>query len=111
MRRGEVWWAVMPGPAGRRPVLLVSRDSAYAVRASITVVELSTTIRGIPSEVPLSGRDGLPQKCVANTDNVVTIPKQWLDSRIAALRRSKIEALDAALKFSLGLGGGEGTAG
>lgn len=105
MRRGEVWWAVMPKPAGRRPVVLVSRDSAYAVRASITVVEVSTTIRGIPAEIPLSRRDGLPRKCVANTDNIVTIPKHWLGSRIATLRQSKVEALDRALIFSLGLEG------
>jgi mRNA interferase MazF len=103
MRRGEVWWASMPAPAGRRPVVLVSRDAAYAVRSSVTVVEVSTTIRGIPSEVPLSRRDGLPKGCVANTDNIVTIPKQWLTSRLTSLRRAKLEALDAALAFSLGL--------
>lgn len=103
MRRGEVWWASMPAPAGRRPVILVSRDAAYAVRSSVTVVEASTTIRGIPSEVPLSRRDGLPKRCVANADNIVTIPKQWLTSRIAGLRKTKLEALDVALAFSLDL--------
>lgn len=103
MRRCEIWWAEMPRPAGRRPVILVSRDAAYAVRAAISVVEVSTTIRGIPSEVPLSRRDGLPKKCVANTDNIVTIPKQWLSARISALRREKVELLDGALRFSLGL--------
>lgn len=103
MRRCEVWWAEMPKPVGRRPVVLVSRDSAYAVRASISVVEVSTTVRSIPSEVPLSRRDGLPKKCVANTDNIVTIPKQWLSTRISALRQAKVDALDAALRFSLDL--------
>ncbi len=93
----------MPLPAGRRPVILVSRDAAYAVRASITVVEVSTKVRGIASEVPLGRRDGLPKSCVANADNVVTIPKTWLDSSIAPLRPDKIAALDAALRFSLGL--------
>jgi len=83
--------------------VLVSRDAAYAVRASVTVVEVSTTIRGIDSEVPLGARDGLPRKCVANTDNVVTIPKGWLDERIAALRTEKVVLLDEALRFSLGM--------
>jgi mRNA interferase MazF len=73
------------------------------VRSSVTVIEVSTTIRGIPSEVALSRRDGLPRRCVANADNIVTIPKQWLTSRIASLRRAKLEALDAALAFSLDL--------
>ena len=103
MKRGEVWWARMPVPAGRRPVVLISRDSAYAVRASVTVVEVSTTVRGIPSEVALGKRDGLPKSCAANADSLVTIPKTWLDERIAPLRSEKLQALDAALKFSLAL--------
>jgi mRNA-degrading endonuclease toxin of MazEF toxin-antitoxin module len=61
MKRGEVWWARLPAPAGRRPVVLVSRDAAYSVRAAVTVVEVSTTIREIDSEVPLGTRDGLPR--------------------------------------------------
>ena len=93
----------MPLPAGRRPVILVSREAAYAVRASITVVEVSTKVRGIASEVPLGRRDGLPRGCVANADNLVTIPKTWLESSIAPLRRDKLDALENALRFSLGL--------
>lgn len=104
MKRGEIWWAKLPLPAGRRPVVLVSRDSAYAVRASLTVIEVSTTIRGIPTEVLLGKRDGVPKRCVANADSLATIPKTWLESRIASLQTEKIAQLDAALKFSLGLG-------
>ena len=103
MKRGEVWWARMPLPAGRRPVVLVSRDSAYAVRSSITVVEVSRTIRSIPTEVPLGKREGLPVRCAANADNVVTIPKAWLDERISALPAEKVQSLNAALQFALAL--------
>jgi mRNA-degrading endonuclease toxin of MazEF toxin-antitoxin module len=53
--------------------------------------------------VPLGRRDGLSKSCVVNADNVVTIPKTWLESSIAPLRPDKLEALDAALRFSLGL--------
>jgi mRNA interferase MazF len=93
----------MPLPAGRRPVVLVSRDSGYSVRSSCTVVEVSTTVRGIASEVSLGKRDGLPKACAANADSLVTIPKTWLDERIAPLRPEKLLALDAALRFSLAL--------
>jgi mRNA interferase MazF len=103
LKRGEIWWARLPLPVGRRPVVLVTRDSAYAVRASISVVEISTTIRGIPTEVPLGKRDGLPKRCVANADSIVTIPKNWLESRIASLHMEKSAALDAALRFALAL--------
>jgi mRNA interferase MazF len=104
VKRGEIWWARMPLPAGRRPVVLISRDSSYAVRASVTVMEVSRTVRAIPTEVPLGKREGLPQRCAANADNIVTIPKIWLEARIAPLSEDKIDALDGALRFSLGLG-------
>lgn len=103
MNRGEVWWARMPAPVGRRPVVLVSRESAYSVRTNITVAEVSRTVRGIPSEVPLGTADGLPRRCALNTDNLVTISKARLEARIASLRPAKMAALDDALRFSLGL--------
>jgi mRNA interferase MazF len=93
----------MPAPAGRRPVVLVSRDASYAVRTSVTVVEVSRTVRAIATEVPLGRREGLPQRCAANADNLATIPKVWLEGRIAALAPDKLSALEAALRFALGL--------
>lgn len=103
MNRGEVWWARLPPPAGRRPVVLVSRSAAYAVRTSVTVVEVSTRVRAIASEVPLGPRDGLPRRCAANADNVVTIPKFWLEERLTELRPEKVAEVDAALRYALGL--------
>jgi mRNA interferase MazF len=64
---------------------------------------VSRTVRGIPSEVPLGARDGLPAKCVANADNLVTIPKTWLSSRLSQLSSAKLAALDEALRFALGM--------
>jgi mRNA-degrading endonuclease toxin of MazEF toxin-antitoxin module len=93
----------MPDPAGRRPVVLISRDSSYAVRSSITIVEVSRTIRSIPTEVPLGKREGLSVKCVVNADNVVTIPKAWLEARVGALSPDKVAALNDAIKFALAL--------
>jgi len=103
MRRGEVWWAELPLPLGRRPVVLLSRDEAYSVRNAVTVAEVTSTIRGIPVEVPLGPDDGLPKKCVVNLDTVVTIRKDLLSGRIAILRNEKIEQINGALKFALSI--------
>jgi mRNA interferase MazF len=103
MKRSEIWWARLDQPVGRRPVVLVSRDLAYAIRANVSVVEITTTIRGIETEVPLGRREGLPRPCVANADNIHTIPKSRLSERAGALGPEKTRALDAALKLSLGL--------
>ncbi len=103
MKRGEVWWAKLPPPAGRRPVLLVSREDAYAVRALIIVASVTTRVRDIPAEVALGPEDGLPRKCVANADVLTTVPKDALERRITALSPSRMAVVDRALAFALGL--------
>lgn len=103
MKRGEVWWAELPGPAGRRPVVLLSRHEAYAVRNAVTVAPVTSTIRGIPVEVPLGTEDGLPKRCVVNTDTIVTISKALLKERITILSGDKIEAINEAIRFALAL--------
>ena len=100
MKRGEVWWAVLDK---RRPVVLLSRDEAYAVRRLVIVAPVSTQIRGFAAEVRLGKADGLPKKCVINLDALTTIPKQALSERITALTSAKLGQLDAALHFVLGL--------
>lgn len=103
MRRGEIWWADLPPPAGRRPVILLSRDEAYTVRALVTVAPVTTRIRHIPAEVPLGPEDGLPRACVANLDTIITIAKASLRERVASLSQEKLRAVDAAIHFALGL--------
>lgn len=103
MRRGEVWWATLPLPIGRRPVVLLSRNEAYAVRNAVTVAEVTSTIRGIPVEVELGPDDGLPKKCVVNLDTIVTIRKDLLIERISILRDEKLDQIDSAIKFALSL--------
>lgn len=103
MRRGEVWWAQFPGLAGHRPAVLLSRDSAYAVRLSVTVAPVTSRIRGIPVEVEMGPDDGLPMESVANLDDITTIAKSRLQSRIATLGNEKLQAVERALRFALGL--------
>jgi mRNA interferase MazF len=103
MRRGEVWWSQLPPPIGRRPVVLLSRDSAYRVRSAVTVAPVTRTIRDIPVEVVLDQRDGLPSRCVANLDDVATIPKTLIKRRIAVLSVEKMQEVAAAIRFALDL--------
>ena len=103
MRRGEVWWAELPPPVGRRPVVLLSRDVAYRVRTSITVGIVTRIARNIPVEVPLGPEDGMPQQCVVNLDDILTIPKARLAERITTLSPQKMAAVARAIIFALDL--------
>ena len=103
MRRGEVWWADLPPPLRHRPVVLLTRDSAYAVRLSVTVAPVTRRVRGLLTEVPLGPADGLPRPCAANLDDISTIPKDALQEYIATLSAAKLQAVEAAIHFALGL--------
>ncbi len=103
MNRGEVWWVEMPLPAGRRPAVLLSRNSAYRVRAAVTVAPVTRTVRHIPVEVPLGQSDGMPTRCVVNLDDITTIPKSLIKQRITALSATRIQEIDDAIRFSLDL--------
>ena len=103
MRRGAVHWVRSPAQAGRRPAVLVSRDEAYSIKSRVTVVVVTRTVRGIPTEVRLGRAEGMPKVGVANADELVTIPAALLEDRICTLSRAKLQELDEALRFTLGL--------
>ena len=103
MKRGEIWWAELSPPIGRRPLLLLSRDEAYAVRELVTVAPVTTRIRHIPSEVLLGLEDGLPKACVANLDTITTIAKASLHQKLTDLSPEKLTSVDAAIHFALGM--------
>jgi mRNA interferase MazF len=93
----EIWWASLPNPVGRRPVLLLSRSSAFVYLNRVLVVEVTTTVRGIPQEVALGKREGLAKACVANLDALRTIPVSTLTSRAGSLGPRRHVELKRAL--------------
>jgi mRNA interferase MazF len=101
MKQAEIWWANLPAPVGRRPVLLLSRNESYRVRASVIVALVSTNVRQIATEVPLGASDGMPKDCVINLDTILTISKDSLDSRQCSLNPKKWQNAIEALKFAL----------
>jgi len=103
VQRGDIWWGELPPPVGRRPLLLLSRDSAYRIRTSVTVAVITRTIRSIPSEVQLTEQDGMPVQCAVNLDNIITIPKSRLTERITKLSAAKMTDVTKAITFALDL--------
>jgi len=103
MKKGDIWWVNLPKPIGRRPVALLSRNEAYGVRDSITVAEVTSTIRGIPVEVRLGVKENMPKECVINLDTIITIRKELLDEKIIHLNSGKVSEINKAIKFALDL--------
>ena len=103
MRRGEVRWYAFREPDKRRPVLILTRDSAISYFNALTVAPITTTIRNIPSEVYLTPEDGLLTECVANLDNIQTVPKQKIGSLVSFLSSERMGELDQSIAFALGI--------
>ncbi len=101
MTQHEIWWANLPKPAGRRPVLLLSRADAYSYLNKFVVAEITTTIRGIPVEVRVGKAERMRKACVVNCDNLRTVSKSDLVERIAALSKGRVAEIKAAVGYAL----------
>jgi mRNA interferase MazF len=101
--RAEIWWANIPQPVGRRPVLILTRDQAISSLNSVTVAPLTRSVRGIPTEAPLGPKQGLPTACAASLDNLQTLPKTTLDKRLAKLDLEQMKAVATAIHVALDL--------
>ena len=101
MNRGDVYDA--PTPVGPHPVVIVTRETAIPVLANVTVVLVTSTIRGLRTEVPLGPEEGLARECVANCDNLFTVPRSALGRRRGTLGPAERRRLDEALRIALGL--------
>jgi mRNA interferase MazF len=103
MKQGDVYWHSFRAPDKRRPVLIVTRNSAITFLTGITVVAITSTIRGVPSEVVLTpGQDGMVEECAVNAYNIQTVPKFQLDDLITQLSPERMREIRAAIEFALG---------
>jgi mRNA interferase MazF len=100
VRQYEIWWAELPKSAGRRPVLLLSRDDAYSVLNKFIAAEITATIRNIPIEVRLGSTEGLPKPCVVNCDNLRTISKVHLVKKISKLSPKRVHEVKRAVGYA-----------
>ncbi len=102
MKRGEVRWYRFAQPDKRRPVLILTRDSVLEYLGEVTVAPITTTVRGIPSELELGPGDGMPRQCAANFDHLQTVAAARIGALVTALPAARWEEARAALLFALG---------
>lgn len=100
--RGDIRLYQFAPPDKKRPVVVLTRDSAIGYLSTVTVAPITSTIRGVPSEVVLREEDGMKAPCAVNMHNAVTISQQRLGKRVARLGSSRMSEICAALRFSLG---------
>ncbi len=102
VKQFEIWWADLPEPVGRRPVMLLSRNDAYNYLSKFLAVEITSTIRGIATEIALDESEGLPKPCAANCDSLRMVPRQSLTRRAGGLAPDRWVEAKRALGAALG---------
>ena len=97
--RGEVRWLALDKT---RPVVLLNRAAVVDRLTSLLVAPCTTRIRGLPTEVPLDEKDGMPTQCVVSLDNITLVERSLLGSTIVTLTNERMAAVCAALAAAVG---------
>lgn len=100
--RGDVRLYGFAPPDKKRPVVVLTRDSAISYLSTVSVAPITSTIRGVPSEVVLGEEDGMKAACAVNLHNTVTVSQDRLGKRVTRLHGLRMKEICVALRFSLG---------
>ncbi len=112
IRRGEVWWADLPQPRRsepgyRRPVLVIQADPFNRSRIQTVIVAVITSnlaLADAPGNVLLPARlSGLPRDSVVNVSQLLTLDREFLTERVAALPPAFRTPVDEGLRMVLQL--------
>lgn len=101
LHRGDIWWADVPGDT-RRPVLVLTRERFIPRLASVLVAPVTTTVRGIPTEVAVGPADGMLHSCAANFDNTFTLARRRFQEQITTLPPTRLTEVCEAYRFAAG---------
>lgn len=97
--RAEVWLAQLDKV---RPVVVLTRDPMGQVLHSVVVGPVTSTIRGISTEVTLGQEDGIRRESVVNLDNVQLLPRSRLRRRIGRVRPEVMSRICEAVSIAVG---------
>ena len=100
--RGDIRLFRFPEPDKQRPVLVLTHDSIIDRLSRITVAPVTSTIRGVASEVVLGSDDGMKDACAVNLHNIVTVPRAGLGRLVVSLDARKMDQVCSAIAFALG---------
>jgi mRNA interferase MazF len=103
--RGEVWLYEFKRPDKRRPVVVLSRQEVIGLIHTVIVAPVTSTIRGLPSEVPVGVSEGLKHESAANLDSVQAVERARLTTYLGQLSPAKMRQVCKALAIAVGCDG------
>lgn len=101
LSRGQIWMYRFRSPDKRRPVLILSRDDAIAWLHTVTVAPITSTLRGLPSEVVIGTAEGLKNESAVNLDHLQTVEQASLEQFVGSLSEPQLASVCEALALAL----------
>ncbi len=101
-RRGEVWRYQFAAPDKERPVVILTRQEVLPLLCTATVAPITSTIRGLPSEVLVGSEEGLKHESAINLDHVQTVEQHRLGQYVGSLSEAKMRQVCRALAIATG---------
>ena len=98
-RRGEIWLADLDK---HRPVVVLTRDPLARLLHSVIVGPVTSTVRGLSTEVRLTEADGVRGPCVVNLDNLQLVPRARLVRRVGRSAPDTLKAICTAAAEAIG---------
>ena len=86
-----------------RPVLIVTRELVRPHLTRVTVAPITSTIRGLSTEVPVGAANGIDHDCAVSCDNIVTVPTSTLGRLIGYLLPQQEAQLAEAIRTAFDL--------
>ena len=102
LNRGELWLLDRPKPDKRRPVLILSRPSLIRSLHTVTVVAVTSTRRGAPTEVEVGVEEGLKNPSCVNLCNLFTVTQRELGRFVGTVAEDKMAKVCRALVIACG---------
>jgi mRNA interferase MazF len=99
VRRGEIWLAELDK---RRPVVVLTRDPLGRMLNSVIVGPVTSTVRGLNTEVDLTEADGIRKPSVVNLDNLQLVPRARMVRRVGKATPTTLRAICAATAEAIG---------
>ena len=101
-RRGEIWHYGFKPPDKRRPVVVLTRQEVLPLLRTAMVAPITSTIRGLPSEVIVGAEEGLRHDSAINLDHVQTVEQRLLHRCVGSLSPARMRQVCRALAVATG---------
>ena len=101
LKRGDVFMYPFPYQDKNRPVVILTGNLSIPLLTKVTVAPITTTWRGVPTEVPLDETDGMKAPCAVNLHNLMTVPQEHLGNWVTTLSPNRMAVICEALRFAV----------